>query len=164
MGSQTFRTSLTCRTCLTRPRTHPDSCSFAFFVNIRGLKISIEFPLFSSQEAHKAAHERERANISAFLRVDFLIASASTIRMSADRIRKPVDTTRKMTKRIRKIFIKNGLKSTKIPQNLHFPQDFARFYPPAKSKNATKILAESEEESFSQFFRRRLIVNFWGSF
>ena len=134
MGSQTFRTSPTCRTCLTRPRPNTDSCSFASFVPFRGLKISIEFSLFPSHEAHKSTHERERANISAFLRVDFLIASASTIRLSADSIRKPADTIRKMTKRIRKIFIKSSRKNTKISQKLHFPQDFARFYPPAKSK------------------------------
>ena len=84
MGSQTGRTSPTCLTSLTRPRPNTDSCSFAFFVNIRGLKTSIEFPLFPSHESHKSAHKRERANNSAFLRVDFLIASASTIRMSAD--------------------------------------------------------------------------------
>jgi len=77
-------------------------------VNIRGLKTSIEFLFFSSHEAHKAAHERERTNNSPFLCVDFLIASASTIRLSADSIRKPADTIRKMTKRIRKIFIKSS--------------------------------------------------------
>ena len=164
MGSQTGRISRTCLTSLTRPRAHTDSCSFAPFVLLRGLKISTKFLLFPSHERHKSAHKRERSNNSAFLRVGFLIASTSTIRLSADRIRKPADRIRKLTKRIRTIFIKNGLKSTKIPQNLHFPQDFARFFPPAKSKNAAKILAESEEESFSQFFRRRSIVNFSGSF
>ena len=101
MGSQTFRTSPTCRTCLTRPRANTDSCSFASFVNIRGLKTSIEFPLFSSHEALQSSHERERTNNSAFLRVDFLIASASTIRMSADRIRKSADTIRKPADTIR---------------------------------------------------------------
>ena len=134
MGSQTFRTSPTCLTSLTHPRPNTDSCSFAPFVLLRGLKISIEFPLSPSHEALQSAHKRERANNPILLRVDFLIASASTIRMSADSIRKPADTIRKMTKRIRTIFIKNGLKSTKIPQNLHFPQDFARFFPPVKAK------------------------------
>ena len=164
MGSQTNLTCRTFRTSLTRPRPNTDSCSFAFFVNIRGLKISIEFLFFSSHEAHKSAHERERAIHPAFLRANTIRLLADFLIASADSIRKPADRIRKMTKRIRKIFIKNGLKSKKIPQNLHFPQDFARFYPPAKSKNATKILAESEEESFSQFFRRRPIVNFSGSF
>ena len=63
----------------------------------RGLKTSIEFPLFPSHESHKSTHERERVNNSAFLRVDFLIASARTIRMSADRIRKLADTIRMLT-------------------------------------------------------------------
>ena len=151
MGSQTCRICRTCRTCLTRPRPNTDSCSFASFVNIRGLKTSIEFLFFSSHEAHKAAHERERANNSTFLRVGFLIASASTIRMSADTIRKPADTIRKMTKRIRKIFIKNGLKSTKISQNLHFPQDFARFYPPAKSKMLRRFWQKAKRRAFLNF-------------
>ena len=139
MGSQTNRTSPTCRTCLTRPRAHADSCSFASFVPFRGLKISIEFPLSPSHEALQSAHKRERSNNSAFLRVGFLIASTSTIRLSADSIRKPADTIRKMTKRIRKIFIKSSRKSAKNPQNLHFPQDFARFFPPTKSKPPRKF-------------------------
>ena len=163
MGSQTFRTSPTCRTCLTRPRAHADSCSFASFVNIRGLKTSIEFLFFSSHEAHKSTHERERANISAFLRVDFLIASASTIRLSADSIRKPADTIRKMTKRIRKIFIKSSQKNTKIPQNLHFPQDFARFYPPAKSKMPQRFWQKAKRRAFS-IFQKKAYCQFWGKF
>ena len=134
MGSQTCRISPTCRTSLPHPRAHADSCSFAPFVNIRGLKTSIEFPLFPSHEAHKAAHERERANNIPFSRINTIRLLADFLIASADSIRKPADRIRKMTKRIRKIFIKNGLKSTKISQNLHFPQDFARFYPPAKSK------------------------------
>ena len=164
MGSQTCRISRTCLTSPTRQSPNTDSCSFAPFVPFRGLKISTEFLLFPSHERHKSAHERKRANNSPFLLADTIRLLADSLIASADSIRKPADRIRKMTKRIRKIFIKNGLKSKKIPQNLHFPQDFARFYPPAKSKNATKILAESEEESFSQFFRRRPIVNFWGSF
>ena len=160
MGSQTFRTSPTCRTCLTRPRPNTDSCSFAFFVNIRGLKTSIEFSLFPSHEAHKSTHERERANISAFLRVGFLIASASTIRLSADSIRKPAETIRKMTKRIRKIFIKNGLKSKKIPQNLHFPQDFARFFPPVKAKMPRKFWQKAKRRAFLNFSEEGLLSIF----
>ena len=145
MGSQT------CRTCLTRPRAHADSCSFASFVNIRGLKTSIEFLFFSSHEAHKSTHERERANISAFLRVGFLIASASTIRMSADTIRKPADTIRKMTDRLRRFFTKSSRKNTKISQNLHFPQDFARFYPPAKSKMPQRFWQKAKRRAFLNF-------------
>ena len=134
MGSQTCRTSLIRPTRPTRPRAYADSHSFAHFVNIRGLKTSIEFPLFPSHEAHKAVHERERANNSAFLRVGFLIASVSTIRLSADRIRKLADRIRKLTDRLRRFSIKSSRKNTKISQNLHFPQDFARLFPPAKSK------------------------------
>ena len=159
-GSQTFRTSPTYLTSLTRPRPNTDSCSFAFFVNIRGLKISIEFLFFSSHEAHKAAHERERANNFAFLRVGFLIASTSTIRLSADSIRKPADTIRKMTKRIRKIFIKNGLKSKKISQNLHFPQDFARFFPPAKSKMLQRFWQKAKRRAFLNFSEEGLLSIF----
>ena len=113
IGSQTCRTSLTRPTCLTRLRPNTDSCSFASFVNIRGLKISIEFLFFSSHEALQSTHERERAIHPAFLRVGFLIASASTIRLSADSIRKPADRIRKLTKRIRKIFIKSSRKNAK---------------------------------------------------
>lgn len=145
MGSQTFRT------CLTRPRLNTDSCSFASFVNIRGLKISIEFPLFPSHEALQSAHKRERANNPILLRVGFLIASASTIRLSADSIRKSADTIRKMTKRIRKIFIKSSRKNTKIPQNLHFPQDFARFFPPVKSKTPRKFWQKAKRRAFLKF-------------
>ena len=160
MGSQTGRTSPTCRTSLTRPRPNTDSCSFAFFVNIRGLKTSIEFSLFLSHEAHKSTHERERANNSAFLCVDFLIASASTIRMSADRIRKPADTIRKMTKGIRKIFIKSSRKNTKIPQNLHFPQDFARFFPPVKAKMPRKFWQKAKRRAFLNFSEEGLLSIF----
>ena len=70
-------------------------------MNIRGLKTSIEFPLFPSHEAHKAAHERERANNIPLLRADtirlladFLIALANRIRKSADTIRKPTHRSR----------------------------------------------------------------------
>ena len=113
MGSQTCRICRTCLTSPTRQRPNTDSCSFAPFVPFRGLKVSIEFLFFSSHEALQSAHERERANNSAFLRVGFLIASASTIRLSADSIRKPADRIRKMTKRIRKIFIKSSRKNAK---------------------------------------------------
>ena len=157
MGSQTCRISPTCRTSLTRQRANTDSCSFAFFVNIRGLKTSIEFLFFSSHEAHKAAHERERANNIPFshantirLSVDFLIASADSIRKSAD-------TIRKMTKRIRKIFIKSSRKNTKISQNLHFPQDFARFYPPAKSKMPQRFWQKAKRRAFLNFSEEGLL-------
>ena len=160
MGSQTGRTSPTCRTCLTRPRPNTDSCPFAFFVNIRGLKISIEFPLFSSHEAHKAAHERERAIHPAFLRANTIRLSADFLIASADSIRKPADTIRKMTKRIRKIFIKSSRKNTKIPQNLHFPQDFARLFPPTKSKMPQRFWQKAKRRAFLNFSEEGLLSIF----
>ena len=162
MGSQTNRTCRTFRTSLTRPRPNTDSCSFAFFVNIRGLKISIEFLFFSSHEALQSAHERERANNSAFLRVGFLIASASTIRLSADSIRKPADRIRKLTKRIRKIFIKSSrknAKSLKIStfrrispdssrlQNQKCCKDFGR-------KRRGELFSIFQKKASCQFFRK----------
>ena len=160
IGSQTCRISRTCRTCLTRPRPNTDSCSFAFFVLFRGLKTSIEFSLFPSHEALQSSHKKERANNPILLRVDFLIASASTIRLSADSIRKPADTIRKMTKRIRKIFIKSSRKSAKNPQNLHFPQDFARFYPPAKSKMPQRFWQKAKRRAFLIFSEEGLLSIF----
>ena len=160
MGSQTFRMGPTCLTSLTRPRAHADSCSFAPFVNIRGLKISIEFSLFPSHEALQSAHKRERANNPILLRVGFLIASASTIRLSADSIRKPADTIRKMTKGIRKIFIKSSRKNTKIPQNLHFPQDFTRLFPPAKSKMPQRFWQKAKRRAFLNFSEEGLLSIF----
>ena len=159
-GSQTFRTSPTCLTSLTRPRTHPDSCSFAPFVLFRGLKISTEFLLFPSHERHKSAHERERANNSAFLRADTIRLLADSLIASADRIRKPADTIRKMTKRIRKIFIKSSWKNTKIPQNLHFPQDFARLFPPMKAKMPRKFWQKAKRRAFLNFSEEGLLSIF----
>ena len=159
-GSRTNQTCPTCLTSLTRPRPNTDSCSFASFVNIRGLKTSIEFLFFSSHEALQSAHERERANNSAFLRVGFLIASASTIRLSADSIRKPADRIRKMTKRIRKIFTKSSRKNTKISQNLHFPQDFARFFPPAKSKMPQRFWQKAPPKEFCHLLEEGLLSIF----
>lgn len=95
--SRTSLTSPTCPTSLTRPRAHPDSCSFAFFVLFRGLKEVKNILTFPSHECHKIAHERAGAISIPFLSVDFLIASARTIRMSADRIRKLADTIRMLT-------------------------------------------------------------------
>ena len=99
-------------------------------------------------------------NNSALLCVGFLIASASTIRLSADSIRKPADRIRKLTKRIRTIFIKNGLKSKKFPQNLHFPQDFARFFPPAKSKMPRKFWQKAKRRAFLNFSEKSLLSIF----
>ena len=64
---------------------------------IRGLKQVKKILTFPSHECHKIAHEREGAASIHFLSVDFLIASASTIRMSADRIRALADTIRRLT-------------------------------------------------------------------
>ena len=157
MGSQTCRTSLIRPT---RPRAYADSHSFASFVPFRGLKISIEFPLFPSHEAHKAAHERERANNFPFSRVNTIRLSVDFLIASADSIRKPADTIRKMTKRIRIIFIKSSRKNTKISQNLHFPQDFARFFPPAKSKTPRKFWQKAKRRAFLNFSEEGLLSIF----
>ena len=76
-----------------------DLCSFAPFVLIRGLKLSTYFLLFPSHECLEITHERESTNNLTLLRTDFLIASAGTIRMSIDKIRKPADTIKRMTGR-----------------------------------------------------------------
>lgn len=96
-GSRTSLTSPICPTCLTRPRTHADSCFFALFALFRGLKQVKNILTFHSHECYKIAHERAGAISIPFLHVDFLIASARTIRMSADRIRKLADTIRMLT-------------------------------------------------------------------
>ena len=160
MGSRTFRTSPTCRTCLTRPRPNTDSCSFAPFVNIRGLKISIEFLLFLSHEAHKSTHERERAKNSTFLCADTIRLLADSLIASADSIRKPADTIRKLTKRVRKIFIKSSRKNTKIPQNLHFLQDFTRLFTPAKSKMPRRFWQKAKRRAFLNFSEEGLLSIF----
>ena len=160
MGSQTCRISRTCLTSPTRQSPNTDSCSFAFFVNIRGLKISIEFLFFSSHEALQSAHERERAIHPAFLRADTIRLSADFLIESADRIRKPADRIRKMTKRIRKIFTKSSRKNTKISQNLHFPQDFARFFPPAKSKMPQRFWQKAPPKEFCHLLEEGLLSIF----
>jgi len=129
-------------------------------VNIRGLKISIEFLFFSSHEALQSAHERERAIHPAFLRADTIRLSADFLIESADRIRKPADRIRKMTKRIRKIFTKSSRKNTKISQNLHFPQDFARFFPPAKSKMPQRFWQKAPPKEFCHLLEESLLSIF----
>ena len=83
-------------------------------MNIRGLKISIEFPLFSSHEAHKAAHERESANNVPFSRINTIRLSADFLIAFADRIRKSADTIRKLTERTKKLFTKNERKKDMV--------------------------------------------------
>ena len=63
----------------------------------RGLKQVKNILTFPSHESHKSEHERAGAVSIPFLSVDFLIASARTIRMSADRIRALADTIRRLT-------------------------------------------------------------------
>ncbi len=65
-----------------------------------------------------------------------------------------------MTKGIRTIFIKNGLKSKKIPQNFHFPQDFARFFPPAKSKMPQRFWQKAKRRAFLNFSEKSLLSIF----
>lgn len=113
-GSRTGRTSRTGQTSPICPRTNTDSCSFAPFVLLRGLKTSIEFPLFSSYEAHKTAHERESANNVPFSRINTIKLSADFLIASADTIRKSTDTIRKLTERTKKLFTKKERKKDMV--------------------------------------------------
>ena len=65
-----------------------------------------------------------------------------------------------MTKRIRKIFIKSSWKNTKIPQNLHFPQDFTRLFLPAKSKILRKFWQKAKRRAFLNFSEEGLLSIF----
>ena len=152
--------SRTGRISLTSPSPNTDSCSFAPFVLFRGLKISTKFLLSPSHDALQSAHKRRRANNSPFLLADTIRLLADSLIASADRIRKPADRIRKLTKRIRKIFIKSSRKNTKIPQNLHFPQDFARFFPPAKSKMPRKFWQKAKRRAFLNFSEEGLLSIF----
>jgi len=162
VGSQTCRICRTCLTSPTRPRPNTDSCSFASFVNIRGLKTSIEFPLFPSHEAHKAAHERERANNFPLSRANTIRLSADFLIASADSIRKPADRIRKLTKRIRKIFIKSSRKNAKslkistfrkispdffLLQNQKCHENFGR-------KQRGELFSIFQKKASCQFFRK----------
>ena len=146
----------------TRQSPNTDSCSFAPFVNIRGLKTSIEFPLSSSQEAHKAAHERERANNIPFSRANTIRLSADFLIASADSIRKPADRIRKMTKRIRKIFIKSSrknAKSLKISTFRKISPDFSclqnqKYYENFSRKRRGELFSIFQKKASCQFFRK----------
>lgn len=126
----------------------------------RGLKTSIEFPLFPSHESHKFAHERERANNLPFLHTDTIRLLADFLIASANRIRKPADTIRKSTNRTRRFFSKNGRKKSKKLTKTPAFSRFRSIFPARENKNAAKILAESKEESLSQIFRERHLVKF----
>ena len=162
MGSQTCRICRTCLTSPTRPRPNTDSCSFAFFVNIRGLKISIEFLFFSSHEALQSAHERERANNSAFLHTDTIRLLADSLIASADSIRKPADRIRKLTKRIRKIFIKSSrknAKSLKISTFRKISPDFSclqnqKCHENFGRKQRGELFSIFQKKASCQFFRK----------
>ena len=65
-----------------------------------------------------------------------------------------------MTKRIRKIFIKSSRKSAKNPQNLHFLQDFARFFPPTKSKMPQRFWQKAKRRAFLNFSEEGLLSIF----
>ena len=159
-GSRTGRTSRTGQTSPICPRTNTDSCSFAPFVLLRGLKTSTDFLLFSSHKRHKIAHERERAKKVTFLCADFLIASASTIRLSTDRIRKPADTIRKMTKRVKKLFTKNTRKERDFLIKSAPLAGFRTTFPFQGSKKGSQNSADGAEGRFSQGFRETAPVKF----
>ena len=163
MGSQTGRTSRICLTRLTRPRPNTDSCSFAPFVNIRGLKTSIEFPLFPSHEAHKAAHERERVNNFAFLCANTIRLSADSLIASADSIRKPAGRIRKMTKRIKKIFIKSSrknAKSLKISTFRKISPDFSYL----QNQKCHENFGRKRREELFLIFQRKASCQFFRKF
>ena len=150
-GSRTGRTSRTGQTSPICPRTNTDSCSFAPFVLLRGLKTSTDFLLFPSHKRLKIEHERERAKKATFLCADFLIASAGTIRLSADRIRKPADTIRKKTKRVKKLFTKNTRRERfpyKVCATCRISHDFSL---PRKQKRLAKFRRWRRREIFSRF-------------
>ena len=137
-----------------------DSCSFALFVLIRGLKTSTKFLLFPSHEGHKSAHERERANNLPLLRADTIRLLADFLIASANRIRNPADTIRKPTNRIRRVFSKNGRKNQKSSRKLPLFQDFARFFLPAKTKMPQKFWQKAKRRAFLKFSEKGILSNF----
>ena len=125
----------------------------------RGLKTSTKFPLFPSHEGHKSAHERERANNLPLLRADTIRLLADFLIASANRIRKPADTIRKLTNRKRRIFSKNGRKNQKSSRKLPLFQDFARFFPSAKTKMPRKFWEEAKRRAFLKFSEKGFLSN-----
>ena len=126
----------------------------------RGLKTSTKFPLFPSHKRHKSAHEKERSNNLPFLHTDTIRLLADFLIASANRIRKSADTIRKPTNRIRRIFSKNGRKKSKTPRNLPLFQDFARFFPPAKTKMPRKFWQKAKRRAFLKFSEKGILSNF----
>lgn len=126
----------------------------------RGLKTSIEFPLFPSHESHKSAHERERANSPTLLRADTIRLLADFLIASANRIRKSADTIRKLTNRKRRVFSKNGRKNRKSSRKLPLFQDFARFFLPAKTKMPQKFWQKAKRRAFLKFSEKGILSNF----
>ena len=159
-GSRTGRTSRTGQTSPICPRTNTDSCSFAPFVLLRGLKTSTDFLLFPSHKRHKIAHERERANKLAFLLADTIRLSADFLIASADRIRKPADTIRKLTKRVKKLFTKNTRKERDFLIKSAPLAGFRTTFPFQGSKKGSQNSADGAEGRFSQGFRETAPVKF----
>ena len=126
----------------------------------RGLKTSTKFPLFPSHEGHKILHERERANSPTLLRADTIRLLADFLIASANRIRKPADTIRKPTNRIRRVFSKNGRKNRKSSRKLPLFQDFARFFPSAKTKMPRKFWQKAKRRIFLNFSEKGILSNF----
>ena len=127
---------------------------------IRGLKTSTKFPLFPSHKRHKSAHERERANSPTLLRADTIRLLADFLIASANRIRNPADTIRKPTNRIRRVFSKNGRKNQKSSRKLPLFQDFARFFPSAKTKMPRKFWQKAKRRAFLKFSKKDLLSIF----
>ena len=127
---------------------------------IRGLKTSTKFPLFPSHKRHKSAHEKERANSPTLLRADTIRLLADFLIASANRIRKSADTIRKPTNRIRRIFSKNGRKNQKSSRKLPLFQDFARFFPSAKTKMPRKFWQKAKRRAFLKFSEKGILSIF----
>lgn len=126
----------------------------------RGLKTSIEFPLFPSHEGHKILHERERANSPTLLHANTIRLLADFLIASANRIRKPADTIRKPTNRIRRFCIKNARKNRKSSRKLLLFQDFARFFLPAKTKMPRKFWQKAKRRAFLKFSEKGILSIF----
>ena len=123
-------------------------------------KTSIEFPLFPSHKRHKSAHERERANSPILLHADTIRLLADFLIASANRIRKPADTIRKLTNRTRRFFSKNGRKNQKSSRTLPLFQDFARFSLSAKTKMPRKFWQKAKRRAFLKFSEKGILSIF----
>ena len=94
-------------------------------------------------------------NRFSFLSVDILIVSASAIRMSADRIRKPMDTIRMQTSRVREFLNEKEERSGPFVLLSGALEEFFGRIGQTACSTKEKKSAESGEECF---FRRKANV------